>query len=217
MQHFHTVARRLAAGQVESLSNHELLAMVVGQGECGQAEAVVIETLLAEYPHLSQIFTLSQREWSALPGLSYPGYCHLHAVLELVRREAQQAAMQPPAVRSMTAVAEFCQQQLSRYQQEVFACVFLGVSYEWLAFEPLFFGSLRQAQTYPREVVRRALYHNAAAVVCCHNHPSGQLQASVADKAMTEALGEALAWVDCSLIEHYIVSPRGYVAIKGRN
>ena len=85
--------------------------------------------------------------------------------------------------------------------------VFLDSQHRLLALEEMFRGTLTQTSVYPREVVLRALHHNAAAVVLAHNHPSGSVQPSRADEALTQTLKSALALVDVRVLDHIIVAP----------
>ena len=99
----------------------------------------------------------------------------------------------------------YIEARLRGYRNEVFACLFLDQRHRVIAFETLFTGTLDGASVHPRVVVRRALGHNAGALVCCHNHPSGVAQPSRADRAITKRLVEALALVDVRLIDHFVV------------
>jgi DNA repair protein RadC len=85
--------------------------------------------------------------------------------------------------------------------------LFLDSQNKLLAMEELFRGTLTQTSVYPREVVIRALHHGAAAVVLAHNHPSGSVQPSRADEALTQTLKAALALVDVRVLDHIIVGP----------
>jgi DNA repair protein RadC len=87
----------------------------------------------------------------------------------------------------------------------VFAVLFLDTRHRTIAFEELFRGGIDGAEVHPREVVRRCLAHNAAAVILGHNHPSGVSEASAADRAITRRLSEALALVDVRVLDHFIV------------
>ena len=85
--------------------------------------------------------------------------------------------------------------------------LFLDSQHRLLAMEELFRGTLNQTSVYPREVVQRALHHHAAAVVLAHNHPSGDVEPSRADEALTQTLKAALALVDVRVLDHIVVGP----------
>jgi DNA repair protein RadC len=98
----------------------------------------------------------------------------------------------------------------------VFCCLFLDTRHRVICFEALFRGTVDGATVYPREVVKRALYHNAAAVILGHNHPSGDCEPSEADRSITAKLAGALALVDVRLLDHLVVSRQGHVSLAER-
>jgi DNA repair protein RadC len=87
----------------------------------------------------------------------------------------------------------------------VFACLFLDNQHHILEFEELFRGTIDSASVYPREVIKKALAHNAAAVIFAHNHPSGISEPSQADKLITDKLKQALALIDIRVLDHFII------------
>lgn len=99
----------------------------------------------------------------------------------------------------------FVQARLQQHPYEVFAVLFLDNRHRLLAFEEMFRGTIDASAVYPREVVRRALIHNAAAVIFAHNHPSGITEPSRADKLLTQRLKDALALIDVRVLDHLIV------------
>lgn len=101
-------------------------------------------------------------------------------------------------------------------EREVFGCLYLDARHRILAVEDLFFGTIDGAEVHPREVVRRGLLTNAAAVICFHNHPSGNLEPSAADRAVTARLKQALALVDIRLLDHIVVSAEGFTSLAAR-
>ena len=110
----------------------------------------------------------------------------------------------------------YIEARLRGYRNEVFACLFLDNRHRVIAFEELFRGTLDGTSVYPRVVVRRALGHNAAALVCMHNHPSGVAEPSATDRAITRRLAEALALVDVRLIDHFVVGDGECVSFAER-
>lgn len=110
-----------------------------------------------------------------------------------------------PALHSPDAVASYLKLKLAAEEHEVFAAVFLDARLQPLTFEILFTGTVDAATVYPRQVVKRALTHNAAAVVISHNHPSGCSEPSSADIRLTRRIQEALKLVDVRLVDHFIV------------
>ena len=108
---------------------------------------------------------------------------------------------------SPQAVKNYLQLQLAHRRHEVFAALFLDAQNRLIAMEELFRGTLTQTSVYPREVVLKSLHHHAASVVLAHNHPSGTVQPSRADEALTQTLKAALALVDVRVLDHVIVAP----------
>ena len=129
------------------------------------------------------------------------------AVMELARRSLHTDLRTEPVFSNPQAVKDFLQMQLGHRPHEVFGVLFLDAQHRLIAFEELFRGTLTQTSVYPREVVLRALHHQAAAVVLAHNHPSGSVQPSRADEALTQTLTAALALLDVRVLDHIIVAP----------
>ena len=110
-----------------------------------------------------------------------------------------------PELTSPGIVAEYLKVLLAQEEHEVFGVVFLDAKHRVLAFEVLFHGSIDGASVYPRQVVKRALAHNAAAVILTHNHPSGCTEPSQADRVLTRRLQQALELVEIRVLDHFIV------------
>ncbi len=115
-----------------------------------------------------------------------------------------------------TAAGRYFSQRLRGFAHEVFAVLFLDSRHRALAFEELFRGTIDGAEVHPREVVRRALAHNAAAVIVGHNHPSGSREPSAADRAVTAQLKQALSLVDVRLLDHFVVGDGAAVSLAAR-
>lgn len=110
-----------------------------------------------------------------------------------------------PVLDSATAVAPYLKLKLAAEEHEVFAAVFLNAKHQPLAFEVLFKGTIDTATVHPRQLVKRAMAHNAAALIISHNHPSGCREPSLADINLTKRLKEALQLIDVRLLDHFIV------------
>ena len=110
-----------------------------------------------------------------------------------------------PNLTSPDTVASYLKLHLAQQEHEVFGVIFLDAKHRVLAFEVLFHGSIDGASVYPRQVVKRALAHNAAAVIFCHNHPSGISDPSQADRTLTKRLIQALDLIEVRVLDHFIV------------
>jgi DNA repair protein RadC len=109
------------------------------------------------------------------------------------------------ALNSPEVARELIRSKLVEYEYEVFACLFLDSQHRLIRFVELFRGTIDGASVYPREVVKEALQQNAAAVIFCHNHPSGYAEPSEADRSITQKLKGALNLVDIRVLDHFVV------------
>ena len=142
-------------------------------------------------------------------GMGQAKYVQLQAVLEMSKRALQEVMHVGDALNSPGAVRDYLRLLLRDREQEVFMVVFLSAQNRVIASEELFYGTLTQTSVYPREVLKRALYHNAAAVILAHNHPSGIAEPSRSDRLLTESLKQALALIDVNVLDHFIVAGSG--------
>lgn len=196
---------RLLAYGAQSLSDAELLAIFLRTGVRGQSAVELARSLLARFESLRRLLAASREEFCAAPGLGDAKYAQLQAVLEMGRRHLGERLLRGEPLTSPKETADFLSSRLRDYAFEVFAVIFLDNRHRVLAFEELFRGTIDGASVHPREVLRRALHHNAAAVVLSHNHPSGVAEPSQADCRITERLRDALAMVDVRVLDHLII------------
>ncbi|MDM7858772.1 RadC family protein [Thiopseudomonas acetoxidans] len=194
----------LAHGSV-ALSDAELLAIFLRTGVRGCSAVELARRLLAEFGGLRQLLEADIDEFTQHMGLGPAKYAQLQAVLEMGRRHLAATIARESALESPQAVRDFLKAKLRHEPHEVFACLFMDTKHRVLAFEVLFYGTIDGASVYPRQVVKRALAHNAAALILTHNHPSGVSEPSQADKILTERLKEALALIDVRILDHFIV------------
>ena len=125
--------------------------------------------------------------------------------MELSRRYLESRLQYESVFSDPVRAGEFIALKLRQYPNEVFAVAFLDAQYRLLAFEELFRGSISSTEVHPREIVRRALAHNAAAVILAHNHPSGLAEPSQADRLLTTRIVETLALIGVRVLDHLIV------------
>nr|WP_256449838.1 DNA repair protein RadC [Candidatus Nitrotoga sp. 1052] len=122
----------------------------------------------------------------------------------------------PVSFTAPQVVKDYLRLVLGGRQQEVFMVLFLDAQHRLIASEELFHGTLTQTSVYPREVVKRALIHNAAAVMLSHNHPSGVAEPSSADRSLTEALKQALGLVDVRVLDHIVIGEQEALSFAER-
>lgn len=190
---------------VTALSDTELLAIFLRTGITGKSAVDLARELLLHFGSLTNIFAATQTSFCQLPGLGIAKYTQLQAVLEMARRALSEELKNGDAMNSPELVRDFLRLCLANKQHEVFLGIFLDAKNHTIATEELFSGTLTQASVYPREVIKRALYHNAAAIIFAHNHPSGTAEPSHADKILTQSLKQALAMIDVKVLDHFIV------------
>jgi len=189
-----------------ALSDSELLAIFLRTGVKGKSAVDLARELLASFGSLTTLFSASKQEFCAIHGMGEAKYVQLQAVLEMSRRALQEEFQRGDALNSPRAVRDYLQLLLGGRQQEVFLVLFLDTQHRVIASEEMFHGTLSQTSVYPREVVKRALAHNAAAVILAHNHPSGVAESSQSDRMLTDALKQALSLVDVTVLDHFIVA-----------
>lgn len=187
------------------LSDSELLAIFLRTGVAGCSAVELARRLLNEFGGLRQLLEAEQKEFTSHIGLGPAKYAQLQAVLEMGRRHLAATIKRESALESPQAVKDYLKAQLRHEPHEVFGCLFMDTKHRALAFEVLFRGTIDGASVYPRQVVKRALAHNAAAIILTHNHPSGVAEPSQADRNLTQKLKDALALIDVRILDHFIV------------
>lgn len=195
---------KLLARGPQALSDVELLAILLRTGMAGKNVFQLSEELLGP-DGIAGLLNASAQSLKLVKGLGPAKQAELLAVFEMARRALSQRLKERAAFHTPDAVKHYLQLQLAHKNHEVFAVLFLDSQNRMLALEELFRGTLSQTSVYPREVVLRALHHQAAAVVLSHNHPSGSVQPSRADEHLTQTLKASLALVDVRVLDHIIV------------
>ena len=195
---------KLLARGPQALSDVELLAILLRTGMAGKNVFQLSEELLGP-DGIAGLLNATVPSLQMVKGLGPAKQAELLAVFEMARRALSQRLKEREAFHTPGAVKQYLQLQLAHKNHEVFAVLFLDNQNRMLAMEELFRGTLSQTSVYPREVVMRALHHQAAAVVLSHNHPSGSVQPSRADEHLTQTLKASLALVDVRVLDHIIV------------
>lgn len=189
----------------KALSDAELLAIFLRVGAPGVSAVDLARQLLRDYGGLRALMMADLKGFVKGRGLGAAKYAQLQAVLEMSRRHLSEALERSDALTSPLLTRQYLRACLRDEQREVFACLFLDSQHRVIAFEPLFYGTIDAASVYPREVLKSALKHNAAAVIFAHNHPSGVAEPSQADQQITQRLIKALSQVDIRVLDHIVV------------
>ena len=197
---------KLLARGPGALADAELLALLLRTGIAGKGVLQMSQELLDSFGGVASLLHASADDLKRIKGLGPAKRAELVAVLELARRALSEQLKARQVFESPDALKQYLQLHLSTRSYEVFAVLFLDAATRLLAMEELFRGTLTQTSVYPREVVLRALHHQAAGVVLAHNHPSGSVRPSQADEAMTQTLKAALGLIDVRVLDHVIVA-----------
>lgn len=199
-----------------ALSDAELLAIFLRTGVVGKSAVDLARELLQRFGSLTRMFAATEAEFCELHGMGQAKFVQLQAVLEMSRRALGEQMHSSDALNSPAAVRDYLRLLLGGRGQEVFVVLFLDAQHRVIAVEELFHGTLTQTSVYPREVVKRALHHNAAATIFAHNHPSGVSEPSQSDQLLTDALKQALGLVDVRVLDHFIVAGSGCLSFAER-
>jgi DNA repair protein RadC len=207
---------KLLARGATALSDAELLAIFLRTGISGKSAVDLARELLQAFGGLRPLLAAEHGAFCAAPGLGDAKYAQLQAVLEMGRRHLFEELAHGPALTSPATCRAYLQARLASHPNEVFACLFLDSRHRVIACEELFHGTINGASVHPREVVRRALAHNAAALILAHNHPSGVAEPSRADIQLTARLRDALALVDVRVLDHLVVAAGDWASLAER-
>lgn len=198
------------------LSDAEILAVFIRTGVKGRTALDLARMLLEKFGSITRILRSEPEEFCQIVGLGLGKYVQLQAVLELSQRHLRESIQGQDVLKNSAATREYLRARLRNYQSEVFSCLFLDSQHRVLAVEELFHGTIDGAPVYPREVVKRCLHNNAAAVIFAHNHPSGIAEPSQADIAITKRLISALNTIEVRVLDHLVVGEMEVISLAER-
>jgi len=200
----------------EGLSDAELLAIFLQTGVTGKTAVDLGRELIQHFEGLRALLDAGQTELCGVRGLGLAKYVLLKAALELGRRYLAESLKRDTALTSPAMTRQFLKSRLRACPYEIFACLFLDNRHRVIVFEELFNGTIDGASVHPREVIRRTLHHNAAAVIFAHNHPSGIAEPSQADRHITRRLVDALGLIDVRVLDHFVIGDEEVVSFAER-
>jgi DNA repair protein RadC len=214
----HSVAprRKLQKAGAATLSEAELLAVILQRGQDAGPALDLSDRLLARFGGLRRLLQTEQRSLASEAGIGSVRLCILKALPELARRYFEQSLPVGQAIRSPADTEAFLMARLRDLPHELFCCLYLDNRHRVLAFEELFRGTIDGTSVYPREVVKQALKVNAAAVILAHNHPSGIAEPSQADERITRRVKSALELVDIRLLDHLVIGDGSSTSLASR-
>jgi DNA repair protein RadC len=207
---------RLIARGASVLSDAELLAICLRCGIRGRSALDLARQALGHFGNLSRLFDSGLTELREIDGFGPGKYALLQAALELSRRQLQEDMQKGEVLASSRATRGYLRARFKSRKQEIFSCIFLNNQHHVVTIEELFNGTIDGAAVYPREVVKRCLHHNAAAVIFAHNHPSGIAEPSRADIDITRRLQAALETIDVRVLDHFVVGDPEVVSFAER-
>lgn len=200
---------KLLVRGARALSDAELLAIFLRTGFAGRSAVDLARDLLSQFGSLSALLRADEVAFCAVKGLGIAKYAQLQSAIELTRRHLGERLTRQTVFTNPEDVKDFVRSHLQNYPHEVFLTLFLDNRHRLIASEELFKGTIDNASVYPREVVKRAIFHNAAAVIFAHNHPSGIAEPSASDEQITSRLQQALSLLDIRVLDHIIIGTEG--------
>jgi DNA repair protein RadC len=196
------------------LTDAELLAIFLRVGIKGKSAVTLAKDLLHHFGSLPRLLACSPQEFIRIHGMGISKWSQIQAAYELVKRSLEDSLAQGSIFSSPGHVKEFLQAKIGSLPHEVFLCLYLDSNLHLIECQELFRGSITQTAVYPREILKEALSRNASAMIVAHNHPSGNPLPSTADQELTVTLVKALQLVDIPLLDHCIVSNRGFFSFS---
>jgi DNA repair protein RadC len=199
-----------------ALSDAELLAIFLRTGVKGKSAVDLARELLIRFGSLRSLLEADRQTFCDSPGLGEAKYIQLQATVEMSRRYLAEKIQRGDALQNPDDTRQYLMAQMRDHRQEVFACLYLDNRHRVISFDEMFYGTINMASVHPREIVQRALKHNASAVILSHNHPSGVAEPSTADIELTKQLQKALALVEVRVLDHVVVGDGSSVSFAER-
>lgn len=197
----------------DSLSDADLLCVLLGSGAGSLSALELAQELLVRFGSLRAIFAATPQELGKLRGIGAAKSAVIAAARECCTRSLKEKITTGRQLRNSRDSEQFLLARLRDRRYETFCCMFLDCRNRVLAFEEIFHGTLDSAMVYPREIVRRSMERNAAAVILAHNHPSGVAEPSQADHLITQRIRKALELIDVRVLDHFIVGHEGCTSL----
>lgn len=198
----------------ESLSNQELLAIILRTGTKDESVIQLANRILTKFEGLRFLKEVTTDELMSIKGIGYAKAIQLLAAVEIGRRIAISNYPERYVIRSPKDGANYCMHEMRFLTQEHFVCLYLNTKNQVLHKKTVFIGSLNASIVHPREVFKEALKRSAASIICLHNHPSGDPNPSTEDIEVTRRLAEAGKIIGIELLDHIIIGENKFVSLK---
>lgn len=220
MSHLHaakpSIREKLLIQGVENLSDIELLAVFISFGIAKKSSMQLALDLMQRFGNLRAILQADQSSFNQVTGVGVVRYAQLQAACEMCRRSDFISLQRETQLTNFHQTYVFLKRRLRDKKNETFAALFLDNQHRVLAYEELFTGTINTASVYPRPIIERTLRLNAAALILAHNHPSGVVDPSYQDEALTERLSHALELIDARLIDHLVIGDNEIYSIVNK-
>lgn len=199
---------------IKSLSHRELLALVLRSGLKGKSALELADDLLKQASGIQGLSGLEYEDLIKINGIKDAKASEICAITELSRRMAFYQSSNVDIVDQPQRLVQWLKKEMGSLKQEHFLVVFLNTKNHIIGYRPLFIGGLDRSIVHPREVFKHAVNHSAARIVVVHNHPSGDVTPSENDWNVTQVLEEAGQTMGIPLLDHIIISERGYTSLR---
>ncbi len=207
---------KLLQNGAESLSDAELIAVLLGKGIKGKSAIALAHDLLHELGSLRGVVTASFSQLSSVMGIGACKYAQFQAGFEMFRRNLEIQLSRQDVFHNVEDTKRYLQAKLRDCEHEKFALLMLDSQHQLIAFRIMFSGTINSAAVYPRELIKQVMIDNAAAVILVHNHPSGVAEPSDADIRLTKEIKTAMAAIDVPVLDHFIVGDKETVSFAQR-
>ncbi|HJV44310.1 MAG TPA: DNA repair protein RadC [Bacillota bacterium] len=199
---------------IASLSNVDLLAIILGTGSQGESVMHLSRRLFEHVGGLRQFLDITFEELVQVKGIGPAKAISLLASIELGRRIVGEGPMDRKTIRSPEDVSQLMMEELRHLTQEHFVCLFLNTKNQVIGQKTIFIGSLNSSIVHPREVFKDAIRRSSASLICLHNHPSGDPSPSKEDIEVTERLVQAGKTIGIEVLDHIIIGDGRFVSLK---
>ena len=201
----------------QSLTDEELLAIFLRTGIKGIPVMNLAESVLIAFGSLRGLLCASQETFCQIKGLGLAQYVQLQATKEMTKRYLSQEMEAKASITDPLLAIMYFQAELEDYEREVFMVLFLDNQHRLIHTEKMFFGTINQTSVYPREVIKVALKHNAAAIIVAHNHPSGVAEPSFSDRNITQKIKQAAELMEIRVLDHFVIGRGCYFSFAEQN
>ena len=198
------------------MSDAELLGILINTGTKGHSAVDLARAAISQFGSLQSLLFATKQDMMKLPGLGQAKYALLQACNEIFKRAMAEELKCHNSFTSADTASDYLRAQLAQHEREVFAMLLLDSQHQLIAYREMFKGTINSAAVYPRELVKQAMYDNAAAVILAHNHPSGVAEPSQADIQITQRIKQAFALVDVTVLDHFVIGHASAVSFAQR-